>query len=109
MAGPSHTPNQGHIERPKLPVSSQSQYPDPEESAIAPRAWRPAVHSPGRPLASPNANGSFSLQNARAEFESATARARSLSREISDESDFLRELDDEYDPKFYLLPSIRLI
>jgi hypothetical protein len=108
MAGPSHTPNPGHLDHPEHTPSRQSHYPDPEESAIAPSAWLPADHAPGTPLAS-HADGSFSLQNSRAEFESASARARSQSRELSDESDFLRELNDEYAPNFTLLPSIRLI
>lgn len=104
MAGQSHMFIPGHPDQLEHIQSRQHQYPDPEESAIAGSAWLPADNPPGAPSAS-DAHGPFSLQNSRAEFESASARRRSQSRELSEESDFLEELgDDEYAP---ILPSIK--
>lgn len=67
-------------------IPRQTQYPDPEASSSA---W-PTSSLPSHPN---NVEG-FSLENSRAEFQSASARQRSRSRELSEESDFLQELSD---------------
>jgi general transcription factor 3C polypeptide 3 (transcription factor C subunit 4) len=80
-------------------LTRQSQYPDPEASGITSSAW-PASSLPYGADNSitacfhSNNHEAFSLPYARAEFELASARRRSQSRELSEESDFLEELSD---------------
>lgn len=83
--------NLGHPQDTALP--RQSQYPDPEESGTTSSAWPP----PSSIEASfqPHGHEPLAWQNARAEFESASALRRSQSREPSEESDFLAELNDD--------------
>jgi hypothetical protein len=82
------------------PLRPESQYPDPEASDISGIAWPASTlpygveKSTAAPFQSDNQEA-FSLENARAEFESASTRQRGRSREQSDESDFLKELSDD--------------
>ena len=84
---------------PPLDVTRPSLHPDPEANGLASPAW-PASGLPCGPdssTAAPfqsHARGTFFLQNSRAEFELASARRRSQSRELSDQSDFLEELSE---------------
>jgi general transcription factor 3C polypeptide 3 (transcription factor C subunit 4) len=78
-----------------------SQYPDPEPSTMESSAWRSLArnHADGEntsPLQTlqDGAHGTPSLVESRAEFESSSARRRSQSRELSEESDFLGEVSD---------------
>lgn len=91
MEGWTHNPNSGYPQDPDLP--RQSQYPDPEEVGLSNSTWPP----PSSIEASfqPHGHETYTLQNAQAEFESASALRRSQSREESDESDFLEELNDD--------------
>jgi general transcription factor 3C polypeptide 3 (transcription factor C subunit 4) len=98
MADLSHAPD------PDRPVditpSRQSQYPDPESSGIAGSAWfPPSLSHESESLTGPYFQShpyeSFSLETSRSQFESISARRRSQTRELSDESDFLEEISDE--------------
>lgn len=82
------------------PLPRDSQYPDPEGSDISSIAWPASTlpsgveNSIAAPFQSHNQEG-WALENTRAEFESACARQRGRSRELSEESDFLKELSDD--------------
>ena len=97
MAALPHTPDPGRPE--DIAPSRQSQYPDPESSGITHAAWLPAGPTYGADISitssfQSHGHETFSLGDSRTEFESSSARRRSQSRELSEESDFLGELSD---------------
>jgi general transcription factor 3C polypeptide 3 (transcription factor C subunit 4) len=97
MEGSSHPLDAGHPQDVASP--RRGLYPDPEVNSLTSLAWPASSLSYGvdslmaTPF-QPHIHETFSLQDSKAEFESASAQRRSESRGQSDESDFLEELSE---------------